>query len=385
MLEAQQLIMLPGPTNVPLRVMRAMLRPIINHRGPEFHDFYPKLLEKVKYVFQTKNDALVLTASGTGSVDAGISNVVKPGDKVIVPVMGIFSERVVDVVRAYGGEPVVVKVDYGKAPRAAQVEEAFESNSDAAALVVVYNETSTGVTVRELEKMGEVAKRYGALFLVDAISILGGDELPVDEWGVDICMAASQKCLAAPPGLALLSISEEAWKVIESKNSDVPCYFNLLRYRRYLREDKETPYTPALPLFFALDEALDMIAEEGLGNWIARQKTTAKAFYKALEADGLSPFAEEESRSDTVIAVNVPKGLSSRSLREILRTKYSVVVAGGFGKLKEAIFRIGNMGVVSARDVITTIGAIEGALKELGYNVSGEGVSVAQEILKSRL
>jgi len=374
--------MLPGPTNVPPRVMQAMLKPIINHRGPEFHEFYPRLLEKVKYVFQTQNDVLVLTSSGTGSVDAGVSNVIKPGDKAIVPVMGTFSERVADLVKAYGGVPITLSVDYGKAPKASDVEELFEKNKDAKALIVVHNETSTGVTVRDLAKMGEIAKKYGALFLVDAISILGGDELPVDKWNIDICMGASQKCLAAPPGLALISISQDAWKIIERQNDLAPRYFNLLRYKRYLVEDRETPYTPALSLMFALDEAINMIMEEGLDRWIWRQKLTARAFYKAFEEDGLSLFAEENSRSNTVIAVKVPQGVSSKTLREIMRTKYSVVVAGGFGKLKDAIFRVGNMGIVSAREVVTTIAAVEGALKELGIQNEGRGLVAALELLK---
>ncbi|RLE50767.1 MAG: aminotransferase [Candidatus Methanomethylicota archaeon] len=374
--------MLPGPTNVPPRVMQAMLKPIINHRGPEFHEFYPRLLEKVKYVFQTQNDVLVLTSSGTGSVDAGVSNVIKPGDKAIVPVMGTFSERVADLVKAYGGVPITLSVDYGKAPKASDVEELFEKNKDAKALIVVHNETSTGVTVRDLAKMGEIAKKYGALFLVDAISILGGDELPVDKWNIDICMGASQKCLAAPPGLALISISQDAWKVIERQNDLAPRYFNLLRYKRYLIEDRETPYTPALSLMFALDEAINMIMEEGLDRWIWRQKLTARAFYKAFEEDGLSLFAEENSRSNTVIAVKVPQGVSSKTLREIMRTKYSVVVAGGFGKLRDAIFRVGNMGIVSAREVVTTIAAVEGALKELGIQNEGRGLVAALELLK---
>ncbi|HDI46377.1 MAG TPA: alanine--glyoxylate aminotransferase family protein [Candidatus Methanomethylia archaeon] len=374
--------MLPGPTNVPQRVMRAMLKPIINHRGPEFHEMYPRLLEKVKKVLQTKSDVFVLTSSGTGAVEAALSNIVKPGDKVIVPVAGEFGSRLADSVEIYGGKALRIQVKPGDSPTAAQVEELLDREKDVLAVAVVYNETSTGTTVRELEKMGEIAKKYGALFIVDAISILGGDWLPVDEWNVDVCIAASQKCLAAPPGVSIISLSEDAWKAVK-RGRPATLYFDLPRYKKYLEERKETPFTPALPLFFALDEALDMIFEYGLENWIRRQEATAKAFYSAFQAMGLKLFAKERARSNVVIAVYAPEGIEVGKFREHLRVKYSVVVAGGFGELKNVIFRVGNMGAVTAREVVTTVSSIESTLADLGAQVPlGEGVKAAWQYLK---
>ena len=373
----QQLIMLPGPTNVPQRVMRAMIKPIVNHRGPEFHEMYPKLLEKVKKVLQTENDVFVLTSSGTGGVEAAMSNIVKPGDKVIVPVAGEFGARLAETVEVYGGEAIRIEVEPGDAPTAKQVEEVFERERNVKALAVVYNETSTGTTVRELREMGEIAKKYGALFIVDAISILGGDDLLVDKWNVDVCIAASQKCLAAPPGVAIISLSEDAWKAVR-RGRPASFYFDLSRYKKYLEEKRETPYTPALPLFFALDEALTMILEYGLERWIARHKIAARAFYSAFQAIGLKLFAKKRARSNVVIAVCGPEKISVGAFREHLRRKYSVVVAGGFGKLKDLIFRVGCMGAITAREVVTTIASIENALADLGVQVPlGKGIEAA--------
>ena len=188
--EDRWLIMLPGPTNVPDRVMRAMIRPLMGHRGPEFRELYRRIVENAKYVFQTEGDLFVLTSSGTGGVACALENLLKPGDKVLVPVFGVFSSRMAETARRRGAEVVELPVEWGSAPRAKDIEDAFEREEGIKALCLVYNETSTGVTVRELPKMSEVAKDHGALVVVDAISILGGDELPVDAWGIDICITA---------------------------------------------------------------------------------------------------------------------------------------------------------------------------------------------------
>ncbi|HMB66356.1 MAG TPA: aminotransferase class V-fold PLP-dependent enzyme, partial [Candidatus Bathyarchaeia archaeon] len=202
MSETQKLLMLPGPTNVPPRVMRAMLKPLIGHRGPEFKELFNKLLGKTRKVFETKGDMFILTSSGTGATEAALQNITDDGDKIIVNVNGFFSERLGEAIKAYGGKPVVLSSEWSKAPRLEDFEKIVKANPDAKALAVVYNETSTGVTVRALEQLGELCSDHDMLLMVDAISILGGDKLPVDDWNVDICVTASQKCLMTPPGLA---------------------------------------------------------------------------------------------------------------------------------------------------------------------------------------
>ena len=377
-----QLIMLPGPTNVPPRVYAAMCKPMINHRGAEFHEMFGRVLENAKKVFQTENDLFILTSSGTGGVECAASNILLPGEKILVPVFGTFSERLADAFRVYGVNVVDMRIDLGKTPTKEAISSALDRDPEIKAVAVVYNETSTGTTVRDLPEIGKAVKDRGLLFIVDAVSVLGGDDLPTDKWGVDVCITATQKCLATPPGLALISVSKDAWKMIERAKPRTE-YFDLIKYRKFRDEKKETPFTPAINLIYALDEALQMILEYGLERWIGRHKKASRAYYSAFSELGLSFFAEERSRSDVVIAVNTPTGLVSKDLRDIMRKKYGVVVAGGVGALKESIFRIGNMGVITPKEVLTTIAATEASLQELKFPLrSGAGISAALPFLK---
>jgi aspartate aminotransferase-like enzyme len=358
-----------------------MGKPMINHRGAEFHDLYGRLLDNGKKVFQTQNDLFVLTASGTGGVECAAANVLQPGEKILVPVGGTFGERFAEAFKTYGAQVVELKVEMGSTPTAEQVRDVLKREKDIKAVGIVYNETSTGTTVRDLQEIGKIAKENGALYIVDAISVLGGDDLPVDKWGIDVCITASQKALATPPGLALISVSGDAWKLIGRAKPRTE-YFDLIKHRKFRDEKRETPFTPAVNLFFALDEAFNMILEMGLDNWIGRHKKAARAYYAAARSMGLSLFADERSRSGVVIAINMPPKVVAKDFRDKLRKKYGVVVAGGFGDLKDSLFRIGNMGIVTPREVITTVGAIEAALSELGYGGTvGTGLRAAVPLL----
>ena len=375
--------MLPGPTNVPSRVMRAMAKPVINHRGPEFRELYGRILENLKFVFQTRGDVLVLTASGTGGIECAIRNILSNGDKVAVPVNGVFSERLRNAVNAFGGKGIEIPIEWGKAITPLQVEELFRREKDIKAFAVVYNETSTGATTRNLKEIGEICHDHGALFVVDAISILGGDALPVDEWGVDICVAGSQKCLMTPPGLVILSVGERAWRIAETARRSY--YFDLLEYRQFLK-NYETPYTPAVTLFYALDEALLMIKEEGLQSRYDRHNLCAISLYEGLEALGFKIFPQKEFRSQTVVAANYLPEIDDKKFRELLKDRYHVVVAGGMGKTKGAIFRIGVMGTVSQFEILTTIGAIESTLVDLGRKFEyGVGSRAARDVFAKRI
>jgi len=377
--EKKTLIMLPGPTNVPDRVMQAMTKPIIGHKGQEFRDLHKSILDNLRYVFQTKSDVFVLTASSTGGVYCAIGNIVNPNDKVIIPVFGVFGERMRDKIVRCGGRAVELPLEWGEAPTADQIARIVEKEKDAKAIAIVYNETSTGATVRDLPEIGRIAKDNNLILVVDAVSVLGGDRLPVDEWGVDICAVGSQKCLACPPGLAMVSVSDQAWEVVE-KTATRPYYFDLVDMRNFMAKT-ETPFTPALPLFYALDEALKMVREEGLEKRFKRHSTCAKAFYRALEALKLKPLPNEEVRSNTVIAVNVPAGVDDDELRKIMKEKHKVVVARGQGKLNKLIIRIGCMGIISEYETIRTIDALEDALSALGHPVKvGTGVEAARRV-----
>ncbi len=373
----KKLIMVPGPTNVPDRVMKAMTKPMIDHRGPAFKAMFDSITENAKYAFQTRNDVYVLTVSGTGGLECVVGNAISPGDKVIVPVFGLFSGRAKKAVARRGGRVVELQSTWGTAPTASQIREAVEGEKDVKAVFVVYNETSTGVTVRELPEIGEITRENSLLLIVDAVSNLGGDDLPVDKWGVDIGVTASQKCLACPPGLSLFSVSPKAWEAIEKVEK--PFYFDMVEMREFAKK-KETPFTPALPLFYALDEALKMVREEGLENRIRRHRTCSEAFYAAVEALGLSPLPDKNVRSNTVIAFNKPEGVDNAKVRKTMDEQYNVVISPGAGKLKDAIFRIGCMGIISETETLQTIDALENALADQGYKFKKDsGLKAAHE------
>jgi len=364
--------MIPGPTNVPYQIIKAMAKPMISHRGAAFHTLYDNISTNLKYVFQTENDVFTLTSSGTGGVECAVANIISKGDRVIVPVHGDFSLRLKDTVKKFGGIPVELIVKWGNAPTVGMIEETLENEMDVKGVFVVYNETSTGVTIRDLAKIGEVCRKHNVLFVVDAISNLGGDYLNVDEWNVDLCITGSQKCLACPPGLSMISVSNKAWKMIKIKG-DNSYYFDLLKFKKYHKK-KETPYTPAIPLFFALEEGLKMLKEEGLKNRIIRHKECSKAFYEAAETIGLELYAAKPVRSNTVITIKNPQGIDTNMMRKIMREKYGVLISGGMGAIKESTFRIGSMGIVSKKEVKITINALENALLSLGYKLEkGEG------------
>ena len=377
-LENKRLIMLPGPTNVPARVTNAMLRPMINHRGQEFREMHARLIQNAKYVFGTKNDLFVLSNSGTGGVEAAVRNICSSGSKIIVPVNGEFSRRFLEAVNLLGGKGIEIPVELGNAVIVSQVEDALKKNSPVAAVAVIYNETATGVTTPNLKQIGELCRKHNTLFLVDAISIQGGVELPVDEWGIDICVTGSQKCLMTPPGLALISVSPKAWEVI--RKTPRSYYFDLQLCKQFM-ENNETPYTPAVTLFYALDEALQMIREEGLEARFKRHTTCANAMYAAAEAMGLQPFARREVRSKTVVAIKYPNGIEDKKFRGTLDSQYRIAVAGGMGKTKGQIFRVGIMGSVSEFEIMATATAVESVLSELGYDLTtGEAVKAAREV-----
>jgi aspartate aminotransferase-like enzyme len=372
--------MLPGPTNVPNRVINAMLTPMINHRSDDFRKLYKDIVSKTQTVFETENDIVVLTTSGTGAVETSVVNLIKKDDAVIIPVNGEFSTRLADLIDNYGGKTIRINSPYGQNPPIEKIEEAFEKKSKIKALYVVYNETSTGTTLRYLSKLGDICKAHGAYFVVDAVSILGGDELPVDKWNVDICFTATQKALAAPPGIAPISISKEAKKYM-IENPPPSQYLNLKRYFKYYSESFETPFTPAISLFYAFQEALNIIIEEGMENRIRRHRNCADAFYSGLETLGFTPFADTSSRSNVVIAVNYLPGIDDKKFRGLISTKFKVLLAGGFGELKGKVFRVGCMGEVSSYHVMRTLSAISSSMSILGVPPIKDGLSVANNIL----
>jgi aspartate aminotransferase-like enzyme len=374
--------MLPGPTNVSDRVMNAMIRPIINHRGADFRPLLKSIISKTQAVLETSGEVVILSSSGTGAVEAAVKNVVKSGDTVVVPVFGEFSGRLAEQISEEGGKVVKVEAEAGSAPAPDLLEDAARKAGNLKAIFVVYNDTSPGTTYRWLKEVADISHSHGAFLVADSISIVGGDELPQDRWGVDMVVGASQKCIGAPPGVSFVSMSKELENYVRSNGSS-SAYFNLAKYMEFSRRG-ETPFTPALPIFYAFDEALSIVLEEGMPRRIERHRSTASAFYESLIYAGLHPFVQPQVRSNVVITVRYPEGVDDGVFRGYVEDKFNVIVAGGFGPLKGKIFRIGNMGEVSRYHVVVTLNAIGSALNLIGKNVDVSGmIERAEEKLKA--
>lgn len=375
--------MLPGPTNVPERVMRAMITPMINHRSDDFVELYEDAVEKTKQVFQSNGEAVLLSASGTGAVEASVVNLIKKGDKVIIPTNGEFSGRLAQMLEWAGANVVRLETPPGQNATFEQVKEAFDNNRDVKAFYCVWNETSTGTMIKYLDRVKDLTSRNDAYYVVDGVSIVGGEELKMDKWGIDIAMTGAQKAFAAPPGISPIVVNDRAKKYM-NENPPKTMYFNLARYFKYYEESKHTPFTPALPLLYAYREAMNIILEEGLDNRIKRHRICSDALYSGLSAMGLTPFAKEESRSTVVVALNYLQGLEDKTFRNTLAEKFRVLVAGGFGNLKGKVFRVGCMGEVHRYHVMRTISAIGSTLEMMGYKTkSMDALKTAEDKLKS--
>ncbi|HXG74447.1 MAG: alanine--glyoxylate aminotransferase family protein [Candidatus Nitrosotenuis sp.] len=379
----EYLVMLPGPTNVPERVMRAMITPMINHRSDDFVELYEDAVEKTKQVFQSNGEAVLLSASGTGAVEASVVNLIKKGDKVIIPTNGEFSGRLAQMLEWAGANVVRLETPPGQNATFEQVKEAFDNNKDVKAFYCVWNETSTGTMIKYLDKVKDLTSRNDAYYVVDGVSIVGGEELKMDKWGIDVAMTGAQKAFAAPPGISPIVVNARAKKYM-NENPPKTMYFNLARYFKYYEESKHTPFTPALPLLYAYREAMNIILEEGLDNRIRRHRICSDALYSGLSALGLTPFAKEESRSTVVVALNYLQGLEDKTFRNTLAEKFRVLVAGGFGNLKGKVFRVGCMGEVHRYHVMRTISAIGSTLEMMGYKTNSmDALKTAENKLKS--
>ncbi len=373
--------MLPGPTNVPERVMRSMITPMINHRSDDFVELYEDTVEKTKKVFRTDGEAVCLSASGTGAVEASVINLIKKGDKVIIPVNGEFSGRLSQMLEWAGANVIKLETTPGTNATFDDVKAAFDNNKDVKAFYCVWNETSTGTMINYLDRIKDLTARNDSYYVVDGVSIVGGEELYVDKWGIDVCMTGAQKAFAAPPGISPIVVNKRAKKYM-MENPPNTMYFNLSRYFKYYEEAKHTPFTPALPLLYAYREALSMILEEGLDARIRRHRICSQALYSGLSAIGLTPFAKEDARSTVVVALNYLEGLEDKKFRNTLAEKFRVLVAGGFGNLKGKVFRVGCMGEVNKYHVMRTISAISSTLDMMGYKTNPDALRVAEEKLK---
>ncbi len=375
----ENLLMIPGPTRVAPRVLKAMSEAIINHRSAEFAEILVETNEMMSEIFRTVNPSYTITGSGTAAMEAAVGNILNKGDKILNIVGGKFGERFMQIAQANGGSPLELKVEWGTAVKPEDVKNILDENEDIKAVTIVHNETSTGVA-NPIEEVGTVLKDYDALYVVDTVSSLGGDDVAVDDYNIDICVTGSQKCLAAPPGIAAVTVSDDAWNVIDKVDSS-SYYLDIRKYKKYgNNKPSETPFTPSVSLMYAMREALNVIMEEGLESRIKRHKDAAEATKNGVKAIGLELFAQEEFSSATVTAIKMPEGVSDKDMRGTMRDKYGIVLAGGQDHLKGNVFRIGHMGNVTYKDIVTTISALEMTLKGLGFDVElGKGVGAVAD------
>ena len=373
------LLMLPGPTTVHPRVLNAMSKAVVNHRGAKYGEILTETTELMSKVFQTPNKSYLLTGSGTASMEAAVANTVAPGEKILNVVGGKFGERLLKISETHGIDAKELAVEWGTAVDPKLIAEALDEDEDIKAVTVIHNETSTGVAA-PIEEIGKVMKNYDALYIVDTVSSLAGDEVNVEKFGIDVCFTGSQKCLAAPPGMAAITLSDEAWAAVDKVETNT-FYLDLKAARK--SGDKvppQTPYTPSVSLTYAMNEALKMIMEEGLDARVARHHKAAKASVAAVKALGLELFADEAVSSATVTAVKMPEGITDDQFRGTTRDKYGVELAGGQDHLKGNIFRIGHMGNISYKELVQTFAAIGMTLKGLGVtDDAGAGVASIAE------
>lgn len=372
-------LLAPGPTQVPSEVLLSMAMPILHHRSVDFIPILDSAKNGLKWLYQTKNDVLILCSTGTGGMVGAVNNFFNKGDKVIVVNGGKFGERWTKICQAYGLDVDEIVIEWGYTAKAEMIEEKLKSDPNVKGVFIQACETSTGV-YHDVETIGNIVKNYeNTLFVVDAISALVAHDIKTDEWGIDIMIGGSQKGLMLPPGLAFVSVSEKAWR--KNETSKMPrFYFNFKKERENLAKN-QTNFTSPVSLIVGLNEAIRMLQKEGLENVFKRHSRLAYATREAIKEIGLNLFSKE-SPSNSVTAVESPSGIDGQLIYKTLRERYAVTAAGGQDKAKGKIFRIAHLGYADTFDVITAIAALEMTLKFLNVPVQlGKGVAKAQELL----
>ncbi len=372
-------LLAPGPTPVPETVNLDMAAPMVHHRTPQFSQIFAEAAEDAKYLFQTKQDVLILASTGTGGMESCVTNLFSPGDKLLVINGGKFGERWGKICETFGMEPVWLNVEWGRSADIQEVKKILEEHSDIRGILTQASETST-TAAHPIEELSKLTRdRDDILLVVDGITGVGVFPLPMDEWGIDALITGSQKALQLPPGLALVALSEKAWKFADQ--SKCPhFYFDLKKERKNLK-NQTSAYTPAVSLVIGLRSVLKSVKEEGIENVHKRHNRLARATRAAVKALGLKIIATD-SPADSATGVFVPEGIDGGKIVKTLRDGFGVTMAGGQDQWKGKVIRIAHLGYVDTFDTIIGISALEMALKKFGHPVEmGKGVAAAQEIL----
>lgn len=375
-------LMIPGPTPVPESVLLAMAKHPIGHRSSEFSDILKEVYADLKWLFQTKNEVFIYAASGTGAMEAALSNLVNQGDKVLSLIIGNFGARWAKIAQSRGAVVEKLEVELGDIikPEDLKAKLAKDTKKEIKIVTLTHSETSTGAK-NDIKTLCKIIKDHGAISVVDGVTSVGAMEVKMDEWGIDVLVSGSQKGFMIPPGLSFLAASKRAWEVHE-KCLYPSFYFDWKAHKKAVLEDT-TPYTPAVNLIFALHEAFKIMKKEGLENIFARHQKLALGLRKAVRAIGLELFVkDDENASYAITSILPPKGISVPDIRNGLKKDFDIVVANGQNQLKDKIFRMGTLGFVSQRDLLTAVSSLEAVLLKLGYKFDvGSGVKAALESL----
>jgi len=377
----KQYLLSPGPTPIPNEVALAMSETMIHHRTPQFNKVFEEVRQGLKTLFGTKGDVLILASSGTGAMEAAVSNLFSPGDKVLVINGGKFGERWLQIAQAFGLKPVEIKVEWGKPVKIEQVEKQLKLHPDTQGVMVQASETSTTA----LHSVKEIAKltHNGPLFIVDGVTAVGVIPLPVDEWGIDALVTGSQKALMLPPGLAFIALSDRAWE--RTGKATLPRFYFDLRLERKNQKKGSGAFTPAVSLIFGLRASLSMMQREGLDRVYARHARMARATRAAATALGLKLLAPE-SPSPAATGVILPDRLDADKVLDYLRDHMGITLAEGQDQLKGKVIRIAHVGYMGAFDIVVAIAGLEMALRKFGMEVPfGRGVAAAEEVLMEAL
>jgi len=378
----RNLLLTPGPTQVPPQLCAVLGKPIIHHRTPQFQENLKQVLSGLQEVIQTKNDVYLLASSGSGGMEAAVVNIVSPGDKAIAVDGGKFGERWVDLCQAFGAETIVHKVQWGKAPTAAEIKGLLDANPDTKAVFITLSETSTGV-VSDVKAIGEVVKNTKAVLVVDAVSGLAVEPLKADEWHVDMVVSGSHKGLMLPPGVGFVTASPKAIAYINA--CATPRYYFDLREAKKAMEKTDTPFTPAIGIIIAMVESLRMIREQGLENIFKRFAHLAQGTRAGCKALGLELFPDASCASQVLTAVKLPSSIDGEKLVKVMRDTYGISVAGGQDKLKGKIIRIAHMGALDEYDILTGIACLEKVLHQMGHQFElGAGLAAAQKVFNQK-
>ncbi|HSW57992.1 MAG TPA: alanine--glyoxylate aminotransferase family protein [Dehalococcoidales bacterium] len=356
---------IPGPTPLPPEVLAIMNKQMINHRGAEFHAMMTAVTNNLKTIYQTKNDLLTLTGSGTGGLEAGIVNFLSPGDKILSVSIGVFGDRFTAIAQAFGANIIKLSFEMGKAADPEEIRKALKANPDIKAVLVTQNETSTGVT-NDMQNISKVVHEFDKLLIMDGISGLSSIDCPVDAWNIDVAIGGSQKGWMVPPGLAFISVNQKGWDYF-AKAKMPRFYWDLGKAKQFLAKE-ENPWTPAVNVIYGLTVSLEMILKEGLQNVFARHARIAKICRDEAKAFGLKLVAADEKyASNTVSSVYLPAGIEYKALSKNMREEFKITITGGQGALDGKIFRIGHLGWVSETEIKECMEALKVVMGKMGY------------------